>query len=549
MEETNKVKTAEEIFKAKASHYGINITSASDKIKKTTAEAHRKIESEKSKPPTGNCKQSKGDGNTRNFMTKLSQYGIKIENPKNYTCKKEETSHAKAYGHSTTSHGVEHEKSLPKIDPMFEKVPTVPNVKDQEEVANGIEQSQLLHLLETKKNSKYEQMLSALRKTAFSHESYDDLSTPDFQTPREDDAPENFGEVNSDSQNININNKGPDCLWHSRNEYESNLDLHRKPEILNETESKVRVMAESVVRDAVTAALTEVKRDYYSRHSKDNEHKRAMSRSLHTLMVNNQKAILDHKKDFQSAENQSLNDESDRKRYLNERRHSLPISINSKRYNEFQEDKRNSVDIGHRNNSISVDVNAENSAQELSPYSPEFKPSGLKYASKCMESSALKADVPEFIPMYVPKTKSFESIGTCQLEQHNDLDGLGKHIWRGQHGSTQTEKKELIDAMTNTKLKKTSDKIVETRACDVRDIIMNTVESMFDKTSNLYVSDSTEEVDDGHLDVGIQTEENQQSLHHKLIDAQVKFSGWFPFLKIYVSLLYKRIVGCRFQVL
>jgi hypothetical protein len=55
----------------------------------------------------------------------------------------------------------------------------------------------------------------------------------------------------------------------------------------------------------------------------------------------------------------------------------------------------------------------------------------------------------------------------------------------------------------------------------MRDIVINTVESIFDQESDFFIKNNTEGVDHGHLDVYVQTDENQNSLKLKLIDAQV----------------------------
>lgn len=515
LEESNKVQTAEEIFKAKASQYGINITTSSDKIKETTAKVYRKVESEKSLQNTE--KTVEFDENARNFLSKASHCGIKVEKPstkENVLHVPGEVAHAE---HGSGDNAIStaskiYNRSLPKLNPVCEASRTVPNVKDQDDNSYGIEKSQLLHTLEVKKNSKYEQMLSAFRKTTYNQDSYDDLSTPELQSPRDADAPENFDDWNAESQNLNINNIGPDSMWHSEDEYEKpDLDLDREPESLDKKEMKVKELANSLVRDAITAALQDVKREFYTQQANEKNHRLSMSRSLYTWMAKNKKEIFDQKHYLESLETQSLHAESDNETYSSERRHSLPTLLDTNGLPGSQENKWSSVE----------DVNDELVTKELNPYSPEFKPSGLKYASKINETSKLKPDVPEFIPMYVSKTQSLEQQGTCQLEQHQALDGFRTHIWTGQHGSTQTETAEGIDAATNTRQKKTSDKVVETFSCDVRDIFINTVESMFDKTSGYYVSDHSEEVDHGHLNVGIQTEENQNFLQQKLIATQV----------------------------
>lgn len=558
IDQSTKAQTPEEIFKAKASHYGINIVTKSDKINQTTAKIFRKVEEEK------NRKEMAEDTNTQNFMQKASKYGIKIENPKKRMHSESESSESSSLDIKVTngSSKVGLGNSLGKGDynqnfPVLsadrwkktwsskEKMNLEIGSSNEKIAAdsevNGIENSHILYALESKKKSNYEQMLTALRRTNYAPDvgDYDDLSTPELQSPRDAAAPEDWEHFKDGVIKTPIVETTRRLSQDTDSLYMSDTLQDEDGNDRTDTEDeKLFEIANKLVQKAISSALQELRAEDTIDRVRERRRKKAMD-SL-TLSGSDQLESLSVNNASESSGSRSQTPQSDLEGYLaasipvseheqNKKCASSHFEINATDSWSWIDDIENSDD----KRPLHIDLkNVENETIELNPQSPEFKPSGFNYANNLRQpgsSTSLKADVPEFIPsvipMYVPKTghsKSNVNIERNLYQESIDFKDYYKLEYStGQSTETQTDSAEVNDAMTNTKHAKVCDKSVETKTCDVREIVVNTVESMFDQQSVFFIDDNTDEVDHGHLDVCVQTDENENSLKQKLIEAQV----------------------------
>ncbi|XP_063417144.1 uncharacterized protein LOC134699485 isoform X2 [Mytilus trossulus] len=558
IDQSTKAQTPEEIFKAKASHYGINIVTKSDKINQTTAKIFRKVEEEK------NRKEMAEDPNTQTFMQKASKYGIKIENPKKRMHSESESSETSSVVDMKTSNrsskvGLgdslgkgDYNQNFPVLSADRWKKTWCSKEKmnlelgsSNEKIAvdsevNGIENSHILYELESKKKSNYEQMLTALRRTNYAPDvgDYDDLSTPELQSPRDAAAPEDWEHFKDGIiktpvvETTRRLSQDTDSLYMS----DTPQDEDGKDRTVTEDE-KLFEIANKLVQKAIASALQELRAEDTIDRVRERRRKKAMD-SL-TSSGSDQLERFGVNYASESSGSRSQTPQSDLEGYLaasipvteheqNKQCASSHFEINATDSWSCIDDSENSDD----KRPLHIELkNVENETIELNPQSPEFKPSGFKYANNLQQpgsSTSLKADVPEFIPsvipMYVPKTghsKSNVNIEQNLYQESIDFKDYYKLEYStGQSTETQTDSAEVNDAMTNTKHSKVCDKSVETKTCDVREIVVNTVESMFDQQSVFFIDENTDEVDHGHLDVCVQTDENENSLKQKLIEAQ-----------------------------
>ncbi|XP_052065799.1 uncharacterized protein LOC127705511 [Mytilus californianus] len=563
IDQSTKAQTPEEIFKAKASHYGINIVTKSDKINQTTAKVFRRVEEEK------NRKEMAEDTNTQNFMQKASKYGIKIENPKKRLHSESESSESSSLdikavnGSSKVGLG----DSLGKGDHLdFNKnVPVLSadrwkktwgskgtmNLEmevSHEKIAadcevNGIENSHILYALESKKKSNYEQMLTALRRTSYAQEvgDNDDLSTPELQSPRDAAAPddwENFKDgiiktpVVETTRRLSQDTDSP-YMSDALQDEEVNTRT-----ITEDSDEKIFQIANKLVQKAISSALQELRAEDTIDRVRERRRKKAMESSLYSWTSSGSDPLESVNFASESSGSRSQTPQSDLEGYLAASIPDVEHDQNKQcdgHFNIIATDSWSCIDDSENLNEkrpLHIDLkNIENETIELNPQSPEFKPSGFNYAKNLEQqgsSTSLKADVPEFIPsvipMYVPKTGQSKSNGNVEQNLYHesiDMKNYYKQMYStGQCAETQTDTAEVSNAMTNTKRAKVCDKSVETKTCDVREIVVNTVESMFDQQSVFFIDENTDEVDHGHLDVCVQTEENENSLKEKLIEAQ-----------------------------
>lgn len=390
------------------------------------------------------------------------------------------------------------------------------NIDSTDDENNGIEHNEILHALETKSKSYYEQLNTVIRRKSYTNRDIDDLSTPELQSPRDGNTSFDFSEIHSGTS---------DSPYLSDANFEE--DMNKLEE--QECESKIVAIAHKIVQNAMSSALQEVRIEGIFQRAKE-KHRKSLEKSLYTWNTSGKIYNDDHSKSLSDSESGSIGTRSDSQMSDNTDNSSHAPSSETALY------------PSHKT------LLSEES--DLNPKSPEFKPSGFKfdsYVQQGISSSVLKADVPEFIPsvipLYVPNTNNLDAnFGEdCEFDdEHYHAADVHDQYNRafGENIETQTDTINVVDAMTNTKRTKHCDKFVETKSCDMRDIVINTVESIFDQESDFFIQDNTEGVDHGHLDVCVQTDENQNSLKLKLIDAQVYISIFsnITLIRKYISL-------------
>lgn len=374
------------------------------------------------------------------------------------------------------------------------------NIDSTDDENNGIEHNQILHALESKSKSYYEQLNTVIRRKSYTNKDIDDLSTPELQSPRDGNTSFDFSEIHSGTT---------DSPYLSDANFEEDVNKVELEE--QECKSEIVAIAHEIVQNAMTSALQEVRIEGIFQRAKE-KHKKSLEKSLYTWNTSRKTDNDDHSKSLLDSESGSIGTRSDSQMSDNTDNLSHAPSSEAALYPTYK--------------TLLSEVS------DLNPKSPEFKPSGFKfdkYVQQGISSSVLKADVPEFmpsvIPLYVPNT--YNNYNSSNLDEHCEFDDEHYHAADqynrafGKNIETQTDTTNIVDAMTNTKQTKLCDKFVETKTCDMRDIVINTVESIFDQESDFFIKDNTEGVDHGHLDVYVQTDENQNSLKLKLIDAQV----------------------------
>jgi len=245
--------------------------------------------------------------------------------------------------------------------------------------------------------------------------------------------------------------------------------------------SEIVAIAHKIVQNAMTSALQEVRIEGIFQRAKE-KHKKSLEKSLYTWNTSRKTDNDDHSKSLSDSESGSIGTRSDSQMSDNTDNSSNVPSSETALYPTYK--------------TLLSEVS------DLNPKSPEFKPSGFKfdkYVQQGISSSVLKADVPEFIPSVIPlyvlnTNNNYHSSNLdASFDEHCEFDDEHYHAADvydqynrafGKNIETQTDTTNVVDAMTNTKRTKLCDKFVETKTCNMRDIVINTVESIFDQESN-----------------------------------------------------------------
>jgi hypothetical protein len=511
IEDSNRGPTAKDSYKASSFHTDVDISTKSEKIDEIAAQALQKVRTDMMKKQLEDAQRLEVD--TR-LMNAASKHCIKIERPSKSPKKRkhsesESSDYAPVEVEKTSKFLQEKWNKSTKGEESHCNINMNNNIDSTDDENNGIEHSQILHALESKSKSYYEQLNTVIRRKSYTNKDIDDLSTPELQSPRDGNASFDFSEVHSGTT---------DSPYLSDANFEEDVNKVELEE--QECESEIVAIAHNIVQKAMTSALQEVRIEGIFQRAKE-KHKKSLERSLYTWNTGRKIDNEDHIKSLSDSESESIGTRSDSQMSDN--------TDNSS--NSYTPSSETALDPTYKTLLSEV--------SDLNPKSPEFKPSGFKfdkYVQQGISSSVLKADVPEFIPsvipLYVPNTNNNNNSSNldANFDDHCEFDDEHYHAADvydqrnrafGKNIETQTDTTNVVDAMTNTKRTKLCDKFVETKTCDMRDIVINTVESIFDQESDFFIKDNTEGIDHGHLDVYVQTDENQNSLKLKLIDAQV----------------------------